>query len=92
MLLQLRHSAEITDNNADKSGELKKSVDEIRNLQAEISTLRQENLQLKVKIFSFFQNCPSKLHFISLEMFTHCGQMFSVVYNVSKINQPQKWV
>eukprot|EP00093_Oithona_nana_P005625 05625.XXX_304560_306668_1 [CDS] Oithona nana genome sequencing. len=29
------------------SGELKKSVDEIRNLQTEISTLRQENLQLK---------------------------------------------
>ena len=91
MLLQLRHSAEITDNNTDKSGELKKSVDEIRNLQAEISTLRQENLQLKVKDF-FFESCPSKLHFISLEIFTHCGQMFSVVYNVSKPNQPQKWV
>jgi len=44
---KLRHSAEITDNAADKSGELKKSVDEIRNLQTEISTLRQENLQLK---------------------------------------------
>jgi len=44
---KLRHSAEIADTNADKSGELKKSVDEIRNLQAEISTLRQENLQLK---------------------------------------------
>ena len=48
--LQLRHSAEITDNAADKSGELKKSVDEIRNLQTEISTLRQENLQLKVNM------------------------------------------
>ena len=48
--LQLRHSAEIPDGNvADKSGELKKSVDEIRNLNEEISRLRQENLQLKVK-------------------------------------------
>ena len=48
-ILQLRHSAEIADTNADKSGELKKSVDEIRNLNEEISRLRQENLQLKVK-------------------------------------------
>merc|ERR1712066_955066 len=44
---KLRHSTEITDSAADKSDELKKSVVEIRNLQTEVSALRQENLQLK---------------------------------------------